>query len=74
MPHLFPATSLDRLWIRPVLCKATNRHLSLSVCTTEHALLVDEQIVCHFPFNTSGTDIKAEFPDATISWGPLVLV
>ena len=62
-----------KLWIRPVHCKKTDRLLSIAVCTTEHEVTVDEQILEHFPFNASGKDIRMEFPRHTMSWGKIIL-
>ena len=62
-----------KLWMRPVHCKDTDRPLSIAVCTTKHEVLVDEQIIHHFSFNASGKDIREEFPEATMFWGPPVL-
>ena len=52
---------MRKLWIRPVHCKDTDRLLSMAVCTTPNELLVDEQILCHFPMDASGREIKEEY-------------
>ena len=62
-----------KLFMRPVHCKKTDRLLSIAVCTTEHEVTVDEQILEHFPFNSSGKEIRMEFPGHTMSWGQIIL-
>ncbi len=62
-----------KLWMRPVHCKETDRLLSVAVCTTKHEVLVDEQILEHFALDISGKDIRNEYPEAIMFWGPPVL-
>jgi len=63
---------MRKLWIRPVHCKDTDRLLSMAVCTTPYELLVDEQILCHFPMDASGREIKEEYGEDLVLWGPSI--
>lgn len=56
------------LFIRPFFQKNNPGVLpdTLALCTTNGAILVDEQVLAHFPSDTSGKDIKAE---ALETWG-----
>jgi len=75
------STKPYRLYIRPVHPKGGGKLLSLALCRydSRKILLVDEDILEHFPPDTSGKDIKlaaVEFFGATsiedVHWsGPI---
>lgn len=54
------------LFIRPSYRGDSHTPDTLALCTTNGAILVDEQVLAHFPSDTSGKDIKAE---ALETWG-----
>ena len=63
---------MRRLYIRPN-CTVDDRLIDLVVTTTPGEPLVDEQIVEHFPKETSGREIReamlSQYPGAEILWG-----
>ena len=59
-----------RLFIRPrdkVNPDGSETVVGYAVCSTNHEVLVDEQVKEHFPVDATGKEIKAEFP--TAEWG-----
>lgn len=56
-----------KLWIRPVFKGATLQRLV--VTTTNLTVLMDEQIVAIYEPETTGKDIKADFPNNDVRWG-----
>ena len=63
----------SNLWIRPVHCKHSDELLSIVVCTTKDESVISEQIIRHFPYNASGKDIRTNYPDDAMLWGPPIL-
>ena len=72
--HSKAEDDMKKLWLRPVHDKNTDRPMSIAVCTTKHEVLVDEQILEHFSFQTSGKDIRECYPEHTLAWASPILV
>jgi hypothetical protein len=53
------------LWLRPVweIDGDRQRLISIAVATTGEPILVDEQILDHYPPETSGKEIQANYPN-----------
>jgi len=60
-----------RAYIRPVHGGASGRELiSFAVCRTNQPLLVDEQILDHFPADFSGKEIREWYENRyVLVWG-----
>jgi hypothetical protein len=66
-----------KLWIRPNHRNDEyQRLMSIALCTTDQHILVDSQILVHFPPDTSGNLIRQEaaetFNATEVEWGPPV--
>ncbi|NJK93223.1 MAG: hypothetical protein HC904_16260 [Blastochloris sp.] len=58
---------MTKLWIRPVGRDALQ---GFALCRTNGAILVDEQIVEHFPKDATGKEIKTVAVDAGLVNSP----
>ncbi len=65
---------MKKLYIRPVHDKRTSRLLSIAVCTTKYNVLVDEQILEHFPPEATGREIRENYPEHNMFWGESITV
>lgn len=62
------------LYMRPVFSKEKESciPMSIAVCTTDKAIIVDQQVLAHFDAFTGGRDIAAECKDwgwGELTWG-----
>ena len=61
---------MTKAYLRPTHDHATGRLVAVAVCTTNEAVLVDEQILAHFDAHASGKEIRESYDDRLrLVWG-----